>query len=148
MKLKSVTAALLAGMLSTGVAAAEAMMVYKSKTCGCCEVWLEHMKDAGFEVTSKNLDNMSSIKAQLGVTPRSASCHTAVVNGYIVEGHVPAEDVLRMLAEKPDIRGIAAPGMPLGSPGMEVEPGLEQTYNVMAIHHDNSLTIYNTHNEK
>ncbi len=95
------------------------MVVYKSPTCGCCTKWVEHMENAGFKVESRNMQDMSSIKKQLGVPRSASSCHTAVVDGYVIEGHVPVLYVQKLLEEKPDIPGIAVPGMPIGSPGME-----------------------------
>jgi len=95
------------------------MVVYKSPTCGCCVKWVEHMQDAGFVVESRDMRDMGSIKRHLGIPDVASSCHTAVVEGYVIEGHVPAEYVQKLLREKPDIPGIAVPGMPIGSPGME-----------------------------
>ena len=95
------------------------MVVYKSPTCGCCVKWVEHMEKAGFEVDSRNMRDMASVKTQLGVPNEATSCHTAVVDGYVVEGHVPAIYVEKLLTDKPDIMGIAVPNMPIGSPGME-----------------------------
>ena len=100
--------------------------VFRSPTCGCCGLWVEHMKAAGFQVTDEITDDMPAIKQQYGVPANLSSCHTAIVDGYVVEGHIPAGDVMRLLAEKPNVAGIAVPGMPIGSPGMEsgnyVEP--------------------------
>src|SRR5215207_8786151 len=89
-----------------------AITVYKSPTCGCCEKWIEHLEKDGFAVTATNSDDVEKIKREVGVPARLASCHTALVSGYVVEGHVPAEAIRRMLREKPSIAGIAAPGMP------------------------------------
>ena len=93
--------------------------IYKSPTCGCCSKWADHVKAAGYPVELKNVDSLAAIKRVTGVPAALESCHTAVVDGYVVEGHVPAEAIDRILAEKPDIAGIAVPGMPSGSPGME-----------------------------
>ncbi len=95
------------------------IMVYKSPTCGCCNGWVRHLQENGFNVKTKDLANVSPLKRELGVTPRLASCHTAVVDGYVVEGHVPAEDIKRLIKERPAVAGITVPGMPMGSPGME-----------------------------
>jgi hypothetical protein len=100
-------------------AEATEVKVYKSPWCGCCTAWSEHMRDNGFSVTEIKREDMDSIKRDLGVPNQLESCHTAMVEGYIVEGHVPADDVKRLLAEKPKAKGISAPGMPMGSPGME-----------------------------
>ncbi|USD64627.1 DUF411 domain-containing protein [Vibrio sp. SCSIO 43136] len=108
------------GMLTMSSAFAAPMITHKSPTCGCCDDWVTHMQDAGFEVTVKNHDNMSPIKQKLGVTPQLASCHTAVIDGYVFEGHIPAKDIKAFLANPPkQALGLAVPGMPLGSPGME-----------------------------
>ena len=107
--------------------------VYKSPTCGCCSNWVEHMKQHGFtaRVTDLSDQALDALKTKHGVPRTAQSCHTALVGRYVVEGHVPAADVKRLLKEKPTVAGIAVAGMPLGSPGMEV-PGRSQAYNVMA----------------
>lgn len=94
--------------------------VYRSASCGCCGLWVEHMQQAGFTVTETITEELNAVKAKHGVPNQLASCHTAIVDGYVVEGHIPSEDVQRLLAEKPAVTGIAVPGMPIGSPGMEV----------------------------
>ena len=108
------------GLLATQQSVAADIVVYKSPTCGCCGKWVKHMEDAGFSVDVEDRRDLTPIKAELGVPGRMQSCHTAKVGDYIVEGHVPADLVRRMLDEKPDIKGLAVPGMPMGSPGMEV----------------------------
>jgi hypothetical protein len=95
------------------------MTVYKSPTCGCCAEWVTHMRDNGFSVTVKSRANVRPVKRQLGVPSGLSSCHTAVVGDYVVEGHVPASEVKRMLANAPSFQGLSVPGMPVGSPGME-----------------------------
>ena len=100
------------------------------------------MREAGFTVNTTDLDNLSAIKEQFSVAPENQSCHTAVVGGYVVEGHVPADLVRRMLTEKPDIAGITVPGMPIGSPGMEVEGRPADRYNVYAVDKEGNRTIY------
>jgi hypothetical protein len=117
-----VALALVAWLVSTGPALAADLpdvQVYKSPTCGCCTRWADQLRASGFDVKTINVPNMVPIKQQLGVPPQLGSCHTAVVDGYVVEGHVPIEDVLRLLRERPAAKGIAVPGMPIGSPGME-----------------------------
>lgn len=109
---------LLAGMLSLPVAA-QNLVVYKTPTCGCCAKWVEHMRAAGFQVKVNEVANTAPIRARHGVAEKYASCHTAVAGSYVIEGHVPAADVRRLLKEKPKARGLAVPGMPMGSPGME-----------------------------
>lgn len=125
--------------------AAEAPLlhVWKTPTCGCCGIWVDHMRDAGFSTEITDLDDVLPIKKREGVPPRVHSCHTAVVDGYVVEGHVPAEDVKRLLREKPDIVGIAVGGMPAGSPGMESPR--PQPYDVHAIQRDGSLSVWASH---
>ena len=93
--------------------------VYKTPTCGCCAKWVRHLRGAGLEVTAVDVPDLRQIKAENGVPRHLSSCHTALVDGYVVEGHVPAGDVLRLLEERPQIAGLAVPGMPIGSPGME-----------------------------
>ncbi|MXX97935.1 MAG: DUF411 domain-containing protein [Rhodothermaceae bacterium] len=116
------------------------MVVYKSPTCGCCVKWAEHMEAAGFEVESRNMRAMGSIKAELGVPQAAHSCHTAVVDGYIVEGHVPAAYVHKLLEERPDIPGIAVPGMPIGSPGMEGPNA--QPYEIVTFNEETVTGVY------
>ena len=95
------------------------ILVYKTEGCGCCNGWVEHLRAAGFEVDARNVLDLMSVKRDAGVPVDHSSCHTGLVDGYVVEGHVPADIVKQMLAERPDIAGIAVPGMPIGSPGME-----------------------------
>ncbi len=96
------------------------IVVYRSPTCGCCSKWLAHLKKHDFNVIDNVVDDMQSIKAKYGITPALASCHTAIINGYIVEGHVPASDIKSMLKNKANVKGLAVPGMVVGSPGMEM----------------------------
>jgi len=121
------------------------VIVHKSPSCGCCGSWVEHMRSAGFEVEVRDSDDLDPIKKSLGVPADKASCHTAQVGDYFVEGHVPADDVKRLLAEHPDARGLAVPGMPAGSPGMEVPAGSEQPYTVDLVAKDGSASIYANH---
>lgn len=101
---------------------AASLTVYKSPTCGCCEDWVSHMQESGFEMKVIDRDNMQPIKKQAGVSPELASCHTALIDGYVIEGHVPAADVRRLLEQKPAVRGLTIPGMPQSAPGMDI-PG-------------------------
>ncbi|MCC6317980.1 MAG: DUF411 domain-containing protein [Gemmatimonadaceae bacterium] len=128
-------------------AAATVMQVYKSPTCGCCKAWIDKMKAAGFEVRVTDLgeEALQAEKTKRGVGDNLASCHTAVVNGYVVEGHVPAADIQRMLREKPAIVGIAAPGMPRGSPGMEMPNGAKDPYDVVAFTKAGKTTVFARH---
>ena len=119
--------------------------VFKSATCGCCAKWVEHMRNAGFTVHVSDLaePELQKIKARYGVPASARSCHTARVEGFTVEGHVPLEDVARLLRDKPaDIKGIAVPGMPLGSPGMEVSGVKAHPYNVLTFDKQGATTVY------
>ena len=107
------------------------MLVVKDPSCGCCDAWASHMRAAGFPVEVIETADMNAVKARLGVPRALASCHTAEVGGYVIEGHVPAGEVKRLLAQKPQARGLAVPGMPVGSPGMEVEGAAPDTYEVV-----------------
>ena len=95
------------------------VQVYKSPTCGCCTKWAEQLRASGFDVKLINVRDVVPIKQQLRVPPQLGSCHTATVDGYVIEGHVPIEDIKRLLRERPDKKGLGVPGMPIGSPGME-----------------------------
>ncbi|TWI58567.1 hypothetical protein IQ22_00273 [Pseudomonas duriflava] len=112
---------LLTALLGCTVQAAEPLTidVYRDPNCGCCTKWLEHLRQNGFDVRDHEETDMSAVKSRLGVPPRLASCHTGVIDGQFVEGHVPANDILKM-RRRPDLLGVATPGMPVGSPGMEV----------------------------
>lgn len=115
--------------------------VYKSPTCGCCGDWVSHLEQNHFKVEAINTDNMQAIKEQAGIPPGKGSCHTAHVDGYVVEGHVPARDIQRLLDEKPDARGLTVPGMPVGSPGMEMGDR-KDPYKVLLIKHDGSTEVF------
>ena len=126
--------ALLALLAATSLAqAAETLNidVYRDPNCGCCKAWIKHLQDNGFTVQDHEEPNMSAVKERLGVQPRLASCHTGVINGKFVEGHVPADQV-KALSSRDDLRGLAVPGMPMGSPGMEVE-GRQDAYQVIGL---------------
>jgi len=104
--------------------------VYKDPGCGCCKSWIEHLIKHGYRVDAKDTPAMTEVKRTLGIPDRLSACHTAVVNGYLIEGHVPAADIARLLKEKPKVAGLAVPGMPTGSPGME--GGRAQHYQVLS----------------
>ena len=108
------------------------LTVSKDPSCGCCSQWADHIRAAGFSVEIVETGALNRVKARLGVPRHLASCHTAEVNGYVIEGHVPASAIRRLLAERPRIKGLAVPGMPVGSPGMEVEGTPAETYDVIA----------------
>ena len=103
----------------TSAAKASVIQVYKTPTCGCCTKWIDHLRAEGFEVKATDLRSLDQLKAMNGVPQDLAACHTGLVGGYVIERHVPASDIRRLLAEKPDVSGLAVPGMPMGSPGME-----------------------------
>lgn len=133
---------------NAGTKAAAALphvVVHKSPSCGCCGVWVEHLRQAGFTVAVENQDNLNPIKERLGVPHGKGSCHTAEVGGYVVEGHVPAGDIKRLLAEKPDAKGLTLPGMPMGSPGMEMPDGRAEPYTVELIGRDGGTTAFASH---
>lgn len=127
-------------------AAAPEIRVVKSATCGCCSAWEKHLKAEGFLVSSHAVpdEELWEMKARLGLTDQTASCHTGMIEGYIVEGHVPAADIRRLLAEKPKALGLTVPGMPIGSPGMgmgdEVEP-----YDTLLILPDGRTEVFQSH---
>lgn len=116
--------------------------VHKRPDCGCCSRWVEHLKENGFEVAASDAPNLATIKDEAGIPDRLRSCHTAFAGDYVIEGHVPADVIKRMLREQPDIAGVAVPGMPIGSPGMEM-PGREpESYEVVAFTKDDSTRVY------
>ena len=117
--------------------------VYKDPSCGCCKNWIEYLVKHGYRVDAKDTPDMAGIKRTLGVPDRLTACHTAVVNGYLIEGHVSAEDIERLLAQKPRIAGIAVPGMPAGSPGMDGPH--TQRYQVIAFDKSGKTRVFSTH---
>jgi hypothetical protein len=142
-------AALVLGSLLLTVASgaqAASMTVYKTATCGCCKDWVAHVRAAGHDVAVQDVSREQLVerKRELGLDPGLAACHTAVVEGYVVEGHVPASDIERLLRERPDIAGIAVPGMPLGSPGMDYGDRVDP-YNVIAFRADGAMKVFARH---
>jgi hypothetical protein len=129
-------------VLSQKVSAEPQMTVYKSPTCGCCTKWIKHMEDNGFHINAVDVIEMNIIKEKYGINRKLASCHTAVVDGYVIEGHVPAVDVKRLLSEKLDVLGLSVPGMPMGSPGMEMGDRVDR-YSVIAISKDGGAEVFN-----
>lgn len=117
-----------------------AIKVYKTPECGCCKAWVKHLRDNGFEVETMDMPDLSLVKQKYGVKPALQSCHTAVVNGYVVEGHVPADVIVKLLKERPAIAGLAVPGMPSGSPGME--GALKQPYEVLTFDRAGHSRVY------
>lgn len=132
----------LASMAS--VASDETVQVYKDANCGCCGGWIDHMRTSGFDVEATNLayEALSAKKAEAGIADEHASCHTAFVGGYVIEGHVPAEDVRRLLSERPEAVGLTAPGMPAASPGMDMG---SEPYDVLLAHGDGTTDVYARH---
>jgi len=135
-------AALLRGLGSSPASAAPAVTVWKAESCGCCGAWVDHMRKAGFPVTVHTVDDVDPVKARLGVPERLQSCHTAEVDGYVLEGHVPADSVARLLRERPAAKGIAVPGMPQGSPGMET--GVKDPYHVVLFGGADGMRVFET----
>jgi hypothetical protein len=121
-------------------------VVYKTSTCGCCSLWVDHLKANGFQVEAKDVSaaEVRAVSKAAGLSDDGTSCHTAKIGNYVVEGHVPASDIQRMLKEKPAIAGIAAPGMPLGSPGME-QGNMKQPYDVIAFTKDGKTSVFAKH---
>lgn len=136
--------ALLSGWLvfSDGQMTANATVVtvYKSPTCGCCREWVKHMQANGFSVKTVDVQDVRPYKTENGISMSLASCHTALVEGYAIEGHVPATDIKRLLKDRPAIRALAVPGMPSGSPGME--QGYKDHYNVLAVDAYGNISVY------
>lgn len=126
-------------------AALPLVVVHKSPSCGCCGLWVDHMRHAGFQVEVRDEDNLNPVKEQVGVPYGKGSCHTAEVGGYFIEGHVPAADVKRLLAEKPDAKGLVLPGMPMGSPGMEMPDGHSEPYTVELVRRDGTTAAFAAH---
>lgn len=119
------------------------MTVYKSPTCGCCTAWVDHVRLNGFRVVAIDTNDVDTVKRRYGVAPEHSSCHTAIVGGYVVEGHVPAEDIRRLLAQRPPVSGLAVPGMPMGSPGME--GAYKQAYEVLTFTRGAGSTVFAKH---
>jgi len=146
-RISSIGALLLAACLWFGAHAVavepHAMQVYKSATCRCCQKWVDYVQSHGYAVTVSNVPDVNEVKRKLGVPSGASACHTAVVGGYFIEGHVPVEDISRLLAEHPDIAGLAVPGMPIGSPGMEGPSA--QPYSVLAVQKDGKLKVFAEH---
>lgn len=132
------------GLAIPAVAGADAVVMYKDPNCGCCGKWAEHMRAAGFAVEEVATTRMDQVKEEAGVPQALGSCHTATVGGYVIEGHVPAADVRRLLAGKPAVRGLSAPGMPLGSPGME-GPYPAERYDVVSFDAHGRSAVFARH---
>ena len=130
--------ALLTGLQA--YAAGPSIVVYKTRTCGCCGKWVDHLKAKGFEPEVREVLSTAEARKENGVPDKLVSCHTAVVNGYTIEGHVPADDIHRLLKQRPKAKGLAVPAMPAGSPGMET--GRRDPYSVLLFKADGSTTVF------
>ena len=133
--------ALLAGQALPAFAAPRPTIeVYKDPNCGCCGEWVKHVEANGFAVNVRDVGNAAA-RARLGIPARLGSCHTGAIAGYAIEGHVPAREIKRLLAEKPAAKGLAVPGMPIGSPGME-QGARRQAYDVLLVRDDGSTSVF------
>ncbi|NGP88936.1 DUF411 domain-containing protein [Fodinibius halophilus] len=119
------------------------VVMYKNEGCSCCERWANYMQDNGYTVNSINAENLYALKAEEGISQNLGSCHTAIVGDYVVEGHVPAEDIKRLLREQPDAKGLVVPGMPESSPGMNT--ALNKPYDVLLLKNDGSTEVFAQH---
>jgi hypothetical protein len=138
--LSALAAAPLSLLLPGAAHGATQVTVHKLSTCGCCELWVEHLRAAGFEVTTRSVNDLDPVRTRLGVPGNLASCHTAVVDRYAIEGHVPAAEIRRLLRERPEVAGLAVPGMVLGSPGMEGRR--RDPYEVLAFDRSGATRVY------
>jgi hypothetical protein len=151
MLLRTLFAFCLALLVTAPVSAATdgtpSIEVWKSPTCGCCGKWVEHLEANGFAVTAKNTSRgmLDRIKRQAGIEENLASCHTGLIEGYAIEGHVPAADIKKLLETRPDAVGLTVPNMPLGSPGMEQPDGKTEPYDVLLVKKDGSTEIFASH---
>ncbi|MEX0607683.1 MAG: DUF411 domain-containing protein [Halofilum sp. (in: g-proteobacteria)] len=138
---------LLSAVFGTALAATGSTDLYRDPNCGCCGAHAEYLRNHGFDVNVITSDNLAEVKAEHGVRDELASCHTAVIDGYVVEGHVPVDAIERMLEDQPEVTGIAVPGMPIGSPGMGMERGLSEPLQVWNIPEaeDESPSIHSTY---
>jgi hypothetical protein len=134
-------------LVSQTALAAEAMDVYKSATCGCCTAWTAIMRDAGFEVTERNMSqaDLDAVKVAAGLKPGQTSCHTGKINGFVIEGHVPVREVQRLLDERPDAIGLTVPDMPYGSPGMGEAGDNADPYDVLLVRRDGTTEVYQSY---
>jgi hypothetical protein len=123
------------------------MVVYSSPTCGCCSDWVGYVEEHGYTATVEEVQDLAAVKVEHNVPPMMQSCHTAVIDGYVIEGHVPVEDIERLLTERPDVVGIAVPGMPVGSPGMEIAGAEPQPFSVVTFDAAGNTEVYSTHHQ-
>ena len=116
--------------------------VYRSPNCGCCGGWVEHARKHGFKVEDIKTDDLEALKQKYNIPPELAACHTTIVDGYVMEGHIPADDIKRFLQEKPELAGLAVPGMPIGTPGMEAKD-IKQPFEVLAFNNRGEVEVFN-----
>ncbi len=134
---------ILGASLAAGAGERPAMVVWKSPWCGCCGNWVKHMEHSGYTVEVKEVEDLDAVKKTAGVPESLQSCHTARIDGYTIEGHVPAADIERLLRERPKVDGLAVPGMPSGSPGME--NGERDPYDVVTFTRQGASKVYNSY---
>ncbi len=137
----------MAGSACAQASPARNLMVYKTPTCPCCDGWIAHMRQAGFVATVTVLPDLGPLRRERGLPDALASCHSGVIDGYLIEGHVPATDVIRLLDQKPAAIGLAVPGMPLGSPGMETPQGHRDPYATLLVLRGGSTRVFSRHNQ-
>lgn len=135
-------AGLLLASCKPASAASQTITVYKDPGCGCCTVWVEHLRKAGFAATVVASADRTALQSRYGLPPEAGSCHTGVIGPYLIEGHVPADDIKRLLREAPKAGGLAVPGMPIGSPGMEMPDGSREPYEVLLLKADGSTAVF------
>lgn len=130
-----------------GIGAPPGMEVFKTPTCGCCTAWITHVERAGIPVTAQDIPQQAlwQVKQDVGITPELSSCHTAFIEGYVIEGHVPAQDIQRLLAERPDALGLTVPDMPVGSPGMEMGDRRD-AFDTLLVLRDGNTKVFARHN--
>lgn len=148
--MKSLLLAAWLGLLAAATAtagdydAAKDITVYKNPNCGCCTKWVNYLEDHGYNVTVEEKRDVYEVKAELGVPENLAACHTAIIDGYVVEGHITHRDIQRLLLLRPDVKGIAVPGMPVGTPGMEVGD-IKHPYNVISFDENGMMQVFAKH---
>ena len=128
-----------------GIKSGTVIQVWKRDSCGCCNKWIEHLRAHGFEVKAQSVTSLTEVKRKFNVTPALGSCHTGLVEGYVIEGHVPAGDIKRLLKDKPKVKGLSVPGMPLGSPGMEQADGTKEAYEVLSFDEAGKTEVFARH---
>ncbi len=137
--------------VGTAAIQSETVTVWKTPTCGCCKDWVIHLRKEGFNVVTNDVPDTAPVRQKLGLPAKFGSCHTAQVGGYVIEGHVPAQEVKRLLREKPAAVGLAVPGMPVGSPGMEMRDemlGVRDAFDVVLVAKDGSSRVYESYAAK